>query len=362
MTSELISIKGGTVTETTLELPETLSPKRWAEIGQQLGGMERAVGWWIGDWWNAGEKYKGRVDIVNSPDWKGPAYKTCRAYGSVAAKFDVSRRRDNLAFSHYQAVSALPEDEAQAILTAPGAPPTVKALRQHVKATRRDAREIALADKIEHASATLNTGKLFGVIMADPPWRFEPYARDTGLDRAADNHYPTMTLDELCELQPPMADDCALFLWATVPMLLDALDLMAAWRFGYRSHWVWIKPHPGTGYWNRNCHEILLLGVRGNVPAPAPGHQYDSVFTGETAGHSVKPAAAAEMIEEMFPHAALLEMFARGPRLGWTAWGAEAGGESNREHRENDSADPLFADDVAEAFAEVDARADDHAA
>jgi N6-adenosine-specific RNA methylase IME4 len=201
-------------------------------------------------------------------------------------------------------------------------------LRQEVKRLRRAQREVELAGKIEHAAATLNGGgELYGVILADPPWKFEPYSQETGMDRSAENHYPTMSLEALSAMTPPAAEDCALFLWATTPMLLDALDLLAAWDFSYRTHWVWIKPRPGTGYWNRSCHELLLLGIRGRVPAPAPGDQYDSVFDAATEAHSTKPAAAAEMIEAMFPSAKLLEMFARAPRLGWTVWGAEAGGE-----------------------------------
>ena len=94
---------------------------------------------------------------------------------------------------------------------------------------------------------------------------------ETGLSRAADNHYPTMTLAKIKAIEPPSAKDCALFLWATVPMLPDALDTMAAWGFKYKSHWVWIKQKDGTGYWSRNRHELLLIGTRGSIPAPSPG-------------------------------------------------------------------------------------------
>jgi hypothetical protein len=56
--------------------------------------------------------------------------------------------------------------------------------------------------------------KCFGVIYADPPWRFEPYSRVTGMDRAADNHYPTSTLEEIKALAVASiaAPDCVLFL------------------------------------------------------------------------------------------------------------------------------------------------------
>src|ERR1700730_4057031 len=85
------------------------------------------------------------------------------------------------------------------------------------------------------------------------------------MDRAADNHYPTMTLEALTALRPPAAENCALFLRATAPMLLQALAVMAAWGFAYKSHSVWIKPKIGTGYWFRNKHEVLLVGTKGNT-------------------------------------------------------------------------------------------------
>ncbi len=353
------TIAGGTATAVALTLPDDLTELKWRRIGEHLGVADRAVGWWIGDWWNSGERYGNRVGIVSAPDWKGPDYKTCRNCGTVAAKFDVSRRRDTLPFTHHAEVVTLDGEEAARLLgqaegvyAETGKLPPSRMLRQEVKRLRRAQREVDLAGKIEHAAATLDTGKRYGVILADPPWQFEPFSRESGMDRSAENHYPTMTLEQLSEIVPPAADDAVLFLWATAPMLLDALDLMAAWNFAYKSHFIWLKPHPGTGYWNRSCHEMLLLGVRGRVPAPAPGDQYDSVFDAAVGDHSVKPAAAAEIIEAMFPSAALLEMFARAPRLGWTTWGAESEGER-------------IVDDSARAalFPETDAGvADDRAA
>jgi len=115
-----------------------------------------------------------------------------------------------------------------------------------------------------------------------------------------------------------------LFCWATVPMLKEALAWMEIYDFEYRSHCIWVKNHAGTGYWYRNQHELLLVGVRGDVPAPAPGTQYASVIQAPLGEHSAKPPAFAEMIEELFPNLPALELFARGPRLGWDTWGNEA--------------------------------------
>src|SRR6516162_554396 len=132
--------------------------------------------------------------------------------------------------------------------------------RQIDKKRRRIARERELG-KRQHALPH----KRYGVIYADPPWRFEPYSRETGMDRAADNHYATMHTDAIARMRVPCAHDCALFLWATAPMLPHALFVMRAWGFNYKSHFVWTKANLGTGYWIRSAHELLLIGTRGKI-------------------------------------------------------------------------------------------------
>lgn len=194
--------------------------------------------------------------------------------------------------------------------------------RQFEKKARRAAREAALGAK----QCALPDGK-YGVIYADPEWRFKAYSRETGMDRAADNHYPTTDTAGICarDVAAIAADDCALFLWSTQPMLRDALDVMAAWGFTYKSRCVWAKDRVGTGYWFRDACEILLLGTRGDVPAPAMGDQYPSLIAAPAGAHSAKPDVFAEMIEAYFPTLPKIELNRRGPpRPGWSAWGNEA--------------------------------------
>jgi len=174
------------------------------------------------------------------------------------------------------------------------------------------------------AKQTALPDKQYGVIYCDPPWRFEPWSRETGMGRSADNHYPTLAIGEMLTL-PIAANDCILFMWATVPMLTQALQLMEGWGFGYRSHCVWAKDKIGTGYWFRNKHELLLVGVRGNIPAPAMGTQWHSLIEAPVGKHSAKPEKFLEMIEAYFPTLPKIELFRRGPpRCGWDAWGNEA--------------------------------------
>lgn len=190
------------------------------------------------------------------------------------------------------------------------------------KRAERKARESRLADKIKALPV-----KRYGVILADPEWQFTMYSKETGLDRAADAHYPTSSLDVIKARDVPSiaASDCVLFLWATAPMMPQALEVMAAWGFTYKTQAVWVKPNLGTGYWFRNRHELLLVGTRGNVPAPSPGDNWDSVIEAPTGTHSTKPAIVLRMIEALFPNLPKIELNRRGPAVkGWDAWGAEA--------------------------------------
>ena len=99
--------------------------------------------------------------------------------------------------------------------------------------------------------------------------------------------------------------------------------------FAYVSGAVWVKDRIGTGYWFRNRHELLLVGTRGNVPAPAMGTQWDSVIAAAAGDHSAKPDAVLKMIEAYFPSVPKIELNCRGvPRPGWDAWGNEAAKES----------------------------------
>lgn len=166
----------------------------------------------------------------------------------------------------------------------------------------------------------------YGVILADPPWNFEVWS-DKGLtNTSAANHYPISTLEEIKRLDVASiaADDAVLFLWATVPMLPEALEVMKTWGFSYVSNICWNKDRPGTGYWVRNEHEHLLIGKRGKIPAPAAGDQPRSVIRAKVRRHSQKPDESYLIIEAMFPHLPKIELNARTRRDGWVAWGLEA--------------------------------------
>jgi N6-adenosine-specific RNA methylase IME4 len=193
--------------------------------------------------------------------------------------------------------------------------------RLQAKQARRAERERECAGRI-----LALPDKKYGGILGDPEWRFEPWSRETGMDRAADNHYSTSATDVIKsrDVASIAADDCVLFLWSTAPMQRQAYEVMGAWGFEYKSQIVWDKGEIGNGYWFRNQHEILLVGTRGKVVAPAPGTQWPSIIRAPVREHSRKPDEFAEMIETLFPTVPKIELNCRGaPRPGWDAWGYE---------------------------------------
>ncbi len=178
------------------------------------------------------------------------------------------------------------------------------------------------------ATAPAKLSRAYPVYYADPPWRFGVRSEETGREKSAENHYPTMTTNEICTLMAELvggANPAVLFLWATNPMLPDALRVMEASGFAYVHHWIWDKEVAGTGYWGRDRHELLLIGRRGDIAAPLPGSQPETVHREKKGRHSAKPDFFAETIERLYPGVARLELFCRTPRPGWDAWGYEAG-------------------------------------
>lgn len=239
------------------------------------------------------------------------------------AELKQRREQHDLTMTEAARIAKLPPEQQDQITHLPK-----EKLRGAVKKVRRAAREKDLGESTRTASKKLGS-KLYGVIYIDPPWRFEPYSRETGMDRAPDNHYGTMTLDEIKAIKVPAAKDCVMFMWATAPMLEHALELMATWDFEYKSHQVWDKQTVITGYWFRFRHELLLVGTRGDVPAPAPGEQWESLLSIEATDHSVKPLAFMKMINELYPTTDKLEMFARGGEIdGWDRHGNEVTAEA----------------------------------
>jgi N6-adenosine-specific RNA methylase IME4 len=186
--------------------------------------------------------------------------------------------------------------------------------------------------------ATTLPGGKFQVIYADPPWQYDfSKVEAWGIE----THYETLPLDDIkhyrdgngVSIQEIIAQDAVLFLWAPPPKLKEALEVMEAWGFEYKTSSVWVKDRLGLGYWWMQKAEYLLLGKRGNFPAPATKRRPVSVFEAPWRGHSRKPGLVYRMIERMcclppaYKNSAedyYLECFARGiKRPHWAAFGKE---------------------------------------
>ncbi len=181
------------------------------------------------------------------------------------------------------------------------------------------------ADQRPHKA--LPSGR-YSLIYADPPWRYEGSASES---RAIENQYPTMELEQIAALQicDLAADDCVLLLWAPPPKLEEALQVLNAWGFQYRTCGVWDKGKIGLGYWFRQQHELLLVGVRGEPKPPDPRNRQSSIVRAVRKGHSEKPVEVYILIEKMFPKYGArerIELFSRSRRAGWTMWGNEPDG------------------------------------
>jgi N6-adenosine-specific RNA methylase IME4 len=223
-------------------------------------------------------------------------------------------------------VAELPADEQGAIVTA--APKireaALKDLRGEGKRQRRASRLEAIRLKSEPTPG-FETGRRYPVLYADPCWRF----RSGMTERSIENHYPTMSIEEICAL--PVGeiahDDAVLFLWTTSPNLEEAFRVLEAWGFTYKASAVWDKGVAGMGYWYRVRHEILLVATRGDFPAPAEELRPSSVYTSPRGRHSEKPEAVRDDIARMFPGLPRIELFARtdgAPAAGWDVWGNQS--------------------------------------
>jgi ParB/RepB/Spo0J family partition protein len=300
-----------------------------------------------------GRKKSRQIGDSNERFTKDAAKKTGRSERTIQREIERSKIVDLASVvdtaldeaEELDALAKLPEPVQRNLIERAKAGERVTAKTTALKLKRQE-RERQLAAATEAAVGKLGK-KVYGVLYADPPWKYtNPPMGDVA--RATENHYPTMTTEAITKLEVPAADDCVLFLWATIPMLPAALAVMAAWGFAYKSAIAWIKDKAGTGYWVRSQCELLLIGTRGDIPAPAPGEQPPAVVDAARARHSEKPAVFAELIERLFPNVPKLEMFARQERPGWDVWGNEI-------ERGYDAADD-FGRSLEDCYAAVRAR------
>ena len=177
----------------------------------------------------------------------------------------------------------------------------------------------------------------FRTLLADPPWNESGGGK---IKRGADRHYPLVKSRDLPRVIKDSgafnpAPDAHLWLWATNTFLPDALALGSALGFDYKSNVCWAKmrdgrPQIGIGQYLRGAHELLLFFTRGRGQSPDVwiGHRdVRSLIVAPRTRHSAKPVEAYELIERVSA-APRVELFARAPREGWSAWGNEIENET----------------------------------
>ena len=175
-----------------------------------------------------------------------------------------------------------------------------------------------------------NTDKKYNIIYADPPWKYRAYSKK-GLERSAESHYPTMSIEDICSLPvEKIADkDSILFMWVTFPTLKEAFKVIEAWGFNYKTAaFVWVKQNKkiptlfwGMGFWTRANAELCIIATKGHPKRKSASvHQ---VIMSRIEEHSKKPDEIRNRIVELVGDLPRIELFARQQADGWDCWGNE---------------------------------------
>jgi len=168
----------------------------------------------------------------------------------------------------------------------------------------------------------IKANKKYNIIYADPPWK---YGTNT------DKHYPTIPIKDIYNfpIDKIAAENCALFLWVTFPILPEALETVKKWGFRYATvAFTWIKtnknngkPFFGLGNWTRANAEICVLGLRGKLKRRS--NKVSQVVLSPLREHSRKPDEIRDKIVELMGDIPRIELFSRQTVKGWACWGNE---------------------------------------
>lgn len=294
--------------KTSLKFKRDITQAEWMKVFKSLKTIEGCVQFWIGDALAYRQQRWGMYDDV--AEETGYDKVTLRYLKDTSENIKSDRRRAELNFSHHREVSALPPEKQEHYLQ--------KAVDE--KLSVRDLREEIRKDKVKYSAPGELPQEKFQVIYADPPWKYGNSMPEYFTDQS--NHYPLMSLDEICTMPiDHIADEnAALFLWATSPILEESFAVIGAWGFEYKTSFVWDKIKHNMGHYNSVRHEFLLLCIRGSYPIQEK-KLFDSVIAIERTEHSKKPKEFYDLIETLYPRSRKIELFARTQREGWHVYG-----------------------------------------
>lgn len=176
-----------------------------------------------------------------------------------------------------------------------------------------------------------NTDKKYNIIYADPPWTYKTWTAKGG-HKSASAHYSTMAKEEIQAMGDTIKKisdkNSILFLWVTMPNLIEGIELIEKWGFTYKTcgfNWVKMyrngKPVIDLGYWTRANSELCLIGTKGKIKRI--NNNVSQVILEEKREHSRKPDTARNRIVELMGDLPKIELFARQQVEGWDCWGNE---------------------------------------
>lgn len=180
----------------------------------------------------------------------------------------------------------------------------------------------------------------YQIIYADPPWSYND--KMSGHSFSLDHEYQTQSKDWIANLPVGSisATDSVLFLWAVSPLLPEALQVMKAWGFKYKTvAFCWIKKTVhgkqvhNLGRWTMGGMELCLLGTKGHPQRKVKNIK--QTFEAIRTKHSQKPFEVRKFIEDLMGELPRVELFARNKRDGWDVIGNDIDGKDIRETLEN---------------------------
>jgi N6-adenosine-specific RNA methylase IME4 len=278
--------------------------EEWLQQAQQYSRAAQGVNWWLGDLLAYGDNAYGEKYEQSVPDL-GLAYQTLANMVWVARSVTADRRKGELSWQHHVSIAKLEPAQQERYLK--------KAIKEKLSAADLK-KVVAQATKRKAANESaedvnVREGK-YRILYADPNWR------DLGLEA-------------LESLKLPADSNSVLFLWSPADNLRDAVVLMERWGFAYQTCAVWDRCKSSTEFWFRGQHDVLLVGVRGNMKSPLPELMAPSVIRAKPGKEGAKPDELYRIVEDMFPvkgkKIVRVDLFGTEEREGWVvgAFGSE---------------------------------------